>query len=206
MAREEPSDNRQVASTLAASMGTAVESVVTALFEPLGISTKQVKILNPDIIGCRGGTVDQVWCMDYTSQQYVVEVKRLGVWSYLDLVERGVELSHPSYYAQVQLYMHALDIDKALLVAIAADPTATRWVSERIKKRTAPPPLWVEEIEYDVSETVGLIRRARRQGQLIDDMTLTMADVPRDYNPLSDKFPCDYCQWQTKCITAGERT
>lgn len=52
------------------------------------------------------------------------EHKALGAKSWNDLVKRGLALSKPIYFAQVQLYMGYLEIDSALVTALNKDTQA----------------------------------------------------------------------------------
>jgi hypothetical protein len=52
------------------------------------------------------------------------EHKTLNAKSWTDLVKRGVELSHPIYYAQLQIYMAYMDLGTALFTALNKDSQA----------------------------------------------------------------------------------
>jgi hypothetical protein len=52
------------------------------------------------------------------------EHKSLHAKSWADLVKRGVELSKPIYYAQLQIYMAYMDLGTALLTAVNKDTQA----------------------------------------------------------------------------------
>jgi predicted phage-related endonuclease len=47
----------------------------------------------------------------------LLEAKTLANRGFQELREKGVKEAHPQYYTQVQLYLHALGLDKAYLVA-----------------------------------------------------------------------------------------
>ena len=68
----------------------------------------------------------------------LLEAKTLANRGFQELREKGVKEAHPQYYTQVQLYLHALGLDKAYLVARNKETPKTR--------------LWdhyYEEIHYD---------------------------------------------------------
>lgn len=68
----------------------------------------------------------------------LLEAKTLANRGFQELREKGVKEAHPQYYTQVQLYLHALGLDKAFLVARNKETPKTR--------------LWdhyYEEIHYD---------------------------------------------------------
>ena len=52
------------------------------------------------------------------------EHKSLNAKSWADLVKRGVELSKPIYYAQLQIYMAYMDLASALFTAVNKDTQA----------------------------------------------------------------------------------
>lgn len=68
----------------------------------------------------------------------LLEAKTLADRGYKELCEKGVKEAHPQYYTQVQLYLHALGLNKAYLIARNKETPKTR--------------LWdnhYEEIYYD---------------------------------------------------------
>jgi hypothetical protein len=65
------------------------------------------------------------------NKQHVAEFKTHSKKSFDDLVKNGVEKSKPIHYAQMQLYMYGLDIDRALYVAICKDDDT--YYIERVK-------------------------------------------------------------------------
>jgi predicted phage-related endonuclease len=56
----------------------------------------------------------------------LLEAKTLANRGFQELREKGVKEAHPQYYTQVQLYLHALGLDKAYLVARNKETPKTR--------------------------------------------------------------------------------
>ena len=56
-----------------------------------------------------------------TKKMHVVEMKTHGKKSFESLLKEGVEKSKPQHYAQMQMYMKGLDIDRALYYAVCKD-------------------------------------------------------------------------------------
>ena len=66
--------------------------------------------------------------------RHVAEFKTHSLKSFKDLVKDGVQKSKPMHYAQMQLYMLGLDIDRALYVAICKNDDT--YYTERVKLDT----------------------------------------------------------------------
>jgi hypothetical protein len=65
------------------------------------------------------------------NKRHVAEFKTHSKKSFDDVVKNGVEKSKPMHYAQMQLYMLGLDIDRALYVAVCKDDDT--YYTERVK-------------------------------------------------------------------------
>ena len=65
------------------------------------------------------------------------EHKSLNAKSWTDLVKRGVELSKPIYYAQMQVYMAYMDLGSALFTAVNKDSQALHHEVVGFDPRTA---------------------------------------------------------------------
>ncbi len=62
---------------------------------------------------------------------HVAEFKTHSLKSFKDLAKNGVEKSKPMHYAQMQLYMYGLDLDRALYVAVCKDDDS--YYTERVR-------------------------------------------------------------------------
>ena len=106
------------------------------------------------------------------------EHKALGQKSWTDLVKRGLRLSKPIYFAQVQLYMAYLQIEVALLTALNRDTLA----------------LHHEAVPFDAAEAQRLsdhavyILRAADAGEL-----------PPRIAQAADFYLCRLCPYATRC-------
>lgn len=65
------------------------------------------------------------------NKRHVAEFKTHSKKSFDDVVKNGVEKSKPMHYAQMQLYMFGLNIDRALYVAVCKDNDT--YYTERVK-------------------------------------------------------------------------
>jgi len=88
----------------------------------------------------------------------LLEAKTLANRGFQELREKGVKEAHPQYYTQVQLYLHALGLDKAYLVARNKETPKTR--------------LWdhyYELIEYDKDFAEAEIERLAELNKKIEN-------------------------------------
>ena len=110
------------------------------------------------------------------------EHKALGQKSWTDLVKRGLRLSRPIYFAQVQLYMAYLDLEVALLTALNRDTLA----------------LHHEAVPFDAAEAQRLSDHA------VDILRAAEAgELPPRIAQASDFHLCRSCPYATRCWEAG---
>ena len=85
--------------------------------------------------GCHvSGSVDGIISSgvpEAPKKQHVAEFKTHSLKSFKSLLKDGVEKSKPMHWAQMQLYMHGLGIDRALYVAVCKDDDT--YYFERVK-------------------------------------------------------------------------
>lgn len=106
------------------------------------------------------------------------EHKALGKKSWTDLVKRGLRLSKPIYFAQVQLYMAYLDLRVALLTALNRDTLA----------------LHHEAVPFDAAEAQRLSDHA------VDILRAADAgELPPRIAQAADFYLCRLCPYATRC-------
>jgi hypothetical protein len=106
------------------------------------------------------------------------EHKALGQKSWNDLVKRGLRLSKPIYFAQVQLYMAYLQLEVALLTALNRDTLA----------------LHHEAVPFDAAEAQRLSDHA------VDILRAADAgELPPRIAQTPDFFLCRLCSYATRC-------
>ena len=109
------------------------------------------------------------------------EHKALGQRSWTDLVKRGLRLSKPIYFAQVQLYMAYLDLEVALLTALNRDTLA----------------LHHEAVPFDAAEA------QRFSDHAVDILRAAEAgELPPRIAQVSDFHLCRSCPYATRCWEA----
>lgn len=106
------------------------------------------------------------------------EHKALGQNSWTDLVKRGLRLSKPIYFAQVQLYMAYLELEVALLTALNRDTLA----------------LYHEAVPFDAAEAQRLSDHA------VDVLRAADAgELPPRIAGEAGAFHCRFCPYATRC-------
>jgi len=109
------------------------------------------------------------------------EHKALGQKSWTDLVKRGLRLSKPIYFAQVQLYMAYLELEVALLTALNRDTLA----------------LYHEVVPFDPAEAQRLSDRAVEILQAAD-----AGELPPRIATTADFYLCRFCPYAARCWEA----
>jgi len=106
------------------------------------------------------------------------EHKALGQKSWTDLVKRGLRLSKPIYFAQVQLYMAYLELEVALLTALNRDTLA----------------LYHEVVPFDPAEAQRLSDRAVEVLRAAD-----AGELPPRIATTTDFYLCRFCPYASRC-------
>jgi hypothetical protein len=106
------------------------------------------------------------------------EHKALGQKSWTELVKRGLRLSKPIYFAQVQLYMAYLELEVALLTALNRDTLA----------------LHHEAVRFDAAEAQRLSDHA------VDILRAADAgELPPRIAQAADFYLCRLCPYASRC-------
>lgn len=109
------------------------------------------------------------------------EHKALGQRSWTDLVKRGLRLSKPVYFAQVQLYMAYLELEVALFTALNRDTLA----------------LHHEAVPFDAAEA------QRLSDQAVGILRAVEAgELPPRVAQAADFYLCRLCPYAVRCWEA----
>lgn len=135
----------------------------------------------------------------------LLELKNFGAWSYFDFIDNGIEKGHPDYWVQVQTYMEGYGLDYCVFHAGMADPSGTKWIWKRIKKRTEDiPPFWMEVIRREPDVALKAVERAAEVRWAIDNIADRVPIELRDFDPTvllpTKAWPCGYCGWADACV------
>lgn len=110
------------------------------------------------------------------------EHKALSSASWQDTVKQGVKASKPIYWAQIQIYMAYLAVERTLFVALNRDTMR----------------LYLEVIAFDAAEAQALSDRAVAVIRSVDARQLLprIADHP-------DHYVCRFCPYRRRCHHLG---
>lgn len=103
--------------------------------------------------------------------EHLLEIKTANDKSYKEMLKKGVEHSKPLHYAQMQVYMGAMDLKRALYVVV--------------NKNTDE--IYTERIEFDNRVYKLLLEKAER---------IVTSDTPLERN---ESFECKWCEFQKIC-------
>jgi hypothetical protein len=191
-------------SILAMDSGKALEDMAFTMLNAAGYTTLATQVvIEPSYIACKGGTADWVGT-DPSGKLIVLDVKRLGLYGYKDMVIQGTRKAKVQYYTQLQLYMHALGIYDAQIMCLSADHSALKgwWRQRKYDMDKLPPPVWMEELKYDPQWVERSIQRAIKITEYLQMENPKY--VPRDYDPFTKRYwQCDYCGYREACKKAG---
>lgn len=129
------------------------------------------------IAGHSGGSMDAVarGIPEAPKAWHVCEFKTHSAKSFADLTAKGVQGAKPEHYAQMMLYMHWAQLDRALYLAVNKDTDA----------------LYSERVRYDETQALALVAKAER-------VIYAAEPLPR----LSDDpafFKCKFCPASAEC-------
>lgn len=125
-----------------------------------------------------GGSMDgiiQSGVVEAPNKQHILEIKTHSLKSYSDVEKNGVQKSKPQHYAQMQVYMGATGIDRALYVAICKDNDS----------------IYTERIRFDPKMYEQLTNKAQR---------IIAADrMPEPLSADPTWFECKFCSAHNLC-------
>lgn len=108
-------------------------------------------------------------------KRHVAEFKTHSKKSFEDLLKNGVEKSKPMHFVQMQVYMHGVDIDRALYFAICKD-------DDRI---------YTERVRYDADVATKAIERGQR---------IAMSErMPEPVSGDPSWYQCKFCPAHSFC-------
>ena len=110
--------------------------------------------------------------------RHVLECKTHSEKSFKDLVKKGVTLSHPAHWRQMQVYMHLRGLTRALYVAH--------------NKNTDD--LHVERVEYDAPGALEIMARVQR---------VIQAAEPAGRVNDTGSYPCTLCGHAPLCFSSA---
>jgi hypothetical protein len=109
------------------------------------------------------------------TQEHVLETKTHNDKSFKSLLKDGVKISKPVHYAQTQIYMNAMGLNKALYLAVNKNDDM----------------LYVERIKLDELESRRLLKKAER--------IINAGNAPGKLSEDPSFFTCNWCPAKAVC-------
>jgi hypothetical protein len=106
---------------------------------------------------------------------HAIEMKTHSAKSFKDLQSKGVQLSKPQHYAQLQCYLHLLSLTRGFYIAVNKDDDS----------------LYQERINYDPEFAMRLMAKANRVVQ--------SQHPPERISQSADWFQCKFCDHSQTC-------
>ena len=138
---------------------------------------KQYTHSDPDCGNHFGGSMDGacIGLPDAPKTWHVQEFKTHSDKSFKEVCKKGVLGSKPEHYAQMQVYMHWSQMDRALYMAVNKNDDT----------------LYVERIAYDKDTVLTLLARAKR--------VITEKEPPVGISERVDWYQCKFCDYHAIC-------
>ena len=160
--------------------GFAEEASIIADLRAIGckIAERQAKVNFGSHVSGSADAIIESGLPGAEKSQHVAEFKTHSKKSFDELARFGVQKAKPQHYAQLQVYMHGLGIDRGLYVAVCKDDDR----------------LHCERIHYDATFAARVIAKA----QAIALDTRAPAKISND----PTWYQCRYCPGRTICHEA----
>jgi CRISPR/Cas system-associated exonuclease Cas4 (RecB family) len=161
--------------------GKREEEVVFEELRAIGVElhtdTNGKQIECRDSTGHIGGSVDGIGkgFPEAPKSWAVLEIKTHSAKSFNDMVKHKVQASKPQHYAQMQVYMGLLDIDRALYFAVNKDNDD----------------LFTEWVHFDATAFDALIDRGRS--------IIVLTEPPQRLSEDPNHWQCKFCQHHPLC-------
>ena len=109
------------------------------------------------------------------NKAHLLEFKTHNHKSYAQLVKHGVEKSKPEHFAQMQVYMHGLELDRAMYMAVCKDTDE----------------LYAERIKYDKALALALVEKAKN--------IIATDTPPPGISAKAEFYKCKFCDHADVC-------
>lgn len=126
------------------------------------------------------GSIDGVILgLPESNKPHLLEIKTYNQKRFEKLVKEGVKESDHKYYVQMQIYMNAFKLEKALFVAY--------------NKNTSE--FYTERVDYSDMTALKFLNRSKK---------VYAAKSHKELDRVSEKvtdFKCKFCQWKKECFS-----
>lgn len=106
---------------------------------------------------------------------HVLEIKGMNDANFKKFKNKGVAVSHPHYFAQCQIEMHTMQLDRCYFLVENKNNSE----------------LWAERLEYDAAAATQLMARAER--------VIFSQNPPAKMHEDSSRFDCKFCDFWAVC-------
>ena len=190
--------------------GSAIESWWAEVYNTAGFTVMKLDGGSRVSTPAGSGEFDRLLIDNTTGEKLLLELKDMDAWTFLNILDKGVQGGDENYWGQVQCYLDSeeaksLGITRVIFHVGQAGPSSLAWIWKKIKKREGRPPDYiVEVIEKDYDTVLVAKARATKVSDALEREVILM----REYNPRDGKFPCGdeetpYCSWRELCLKDG---
>jgi hypothetical protein len=186
-------------------LGTYGQRLVARILRKMGYTLtdeeKRVELADGLIIGHVDGILSG---LDLGDSRVIWDSKFRNQWAMFGtrdsagLITHGLPVADPGIYMQLNCYMAAEGVDRAIVTVHPFDLSSIRREAA-IKGLTASPVYRIiierDDTAVELAQTRGKILLVAKQLGIVPD---------REFNPTSNKFPCSYCSWRSRCIRDGQ--
>ena len=175
-----------------------LEDVTCTILANLGHEVTDRQISLPDdypVTGHPDGAFANGWGFEH---------KVLGYYSFMQVYKNGLFTEKPGYVTQAALYGDALGWDKTQFVILAGDHTKLR--SDMNRSRTPARDDWHPKIQLPVIDNrqlAPLVPQMHARATGLSSAAESGTMVEREFSG-TDRFPCDYCEFKTRCNQDGD--
>ena len=120
------------------------------------------------------GHLDGVARLPDYNKPHLLEFKTSNTKDFKKLEKEGVEVTKPVHYAQMQVYMHLMNLTRALYMVVCKETDH----------------LYTERVRYSKKVAEGLIDKASR---------VVFGDIPERCTDRKDSFACKFCSAKDLC-------
>ncbi len=197
-------DPRDAAGVLTTTMGHLGQQLIAHTMRVMGYDLYDEEKL-VDLDGIPGHVDGKISGLDLGDQTAIWDSKFKGIYAMFGtknsygMAIDGLPWASPEIYLQQQGYIAAEDADFGMLTVHPFDLGANR-VQAAIKKQLHSP---VYRVILERDDAAGEL--AKMRGKVLNAAIKGGIQPAREFEPLTDNFPCGYCEVKAWCIARGDR-
>ena len=192
MRQDAPTDSGAAAGLWPSWQGFAAEALARAILTRMGYSMSRPDL--PPLTWASGHVDGRMEGLDLDGP-VVWDNKARAAYAFKNLVIMGVREFDPVMHMQMQVYMKAMDVERAM---ITVTPQEMASIRREIRGDFSLATLIVQRLWVEADARTQQLAQERAEA-LIAANNLDMM-VDREFNPSLGKFPCTYCAHITRCM------